>query len=175
MKSMEMDFRDNLGRLMLRDMAAVRREIEHYRDDEGPWKVVPGLTNSGGTLVLHMVGNLQHFMGAVLGNNGYTRNRDAEFVRRGVSRAELLREVDATINTVTKSLESLTVEQLQGAFPQEINKMQIPTDTLLMHLVSHLTYHLGQLDYHRRCVTADGTSVGTLSLTALLQPFPPVS
>lgn len=175
MKSMEMDFRDNLGRLMLRDMEAVRREIQHYPDDEGPWKAVPGLTNSGGTLVLHLVGNLQHFMGAVLGNNGYTRNRDAEFVRRGVSRAELVREVDATINTVTKSLASLTAEQLHAPFPQEINKMQIPTNTLLMHLVSHLTYHLGQLDYHRRCVTADGTSVGTLSLTALLQPFPPVA
>ena len=173
MKSMEMDFRDNLGRLLLRDLQAVRREIEHYPDDQGPWKTIPGLTNSGGTLVLHLAGNLQHFVGAVLGKNGYVRNRDVEFVRRNVSRAELIREIETTSATVTKALSALSASDLQGVFPQELNNLRIPTDILLMHLATHLTYHLGQIDYHRRCVTGDPTPVGTLSLPALLLPFPP--
>lgn len=174
MKSMEMDFRDNVGRLLLRDLKAVRREIEHYPDDEGPWKVVPGLTNAGGTLVLHLAGNLQHFLGAVLANTGYVRNRDVEFVRRGVPRAELLRELDTTIATVTSVMSALSAAQLEGMYPQELNNLRIPTDIFLMHLATHLTYHLGQIDYHRRCVTGDPTPVGTLSLPALLSPFPPV-
>jgi Protein of unknown function (DUF1572) len=174
MKSVEMDFRDNVGRLLLRDLQAVRREIEHYPNDEGPWKTVPGLTNSGGTLVLHLAGNLQHFLGAVLNKNGYVRNRDVEFVKRGVPRAELLRELDVTIDTVTKALSALAASQLEGMFPQELNNMRIPTDIFLMHLATHLTYHLGQLDYHRRFVTGDSTAVGTLSLPALLLPFPPL-
>lgn len=173
MKSMEMDFRDNLGRLLLRDLQSVRREIEHYPDDHGPWKAIPGLTNSGGTLVLHLCGNLQHFFGAVLGKNGYVRNRDVEFVKRNVSRADLIRELEVTTVTVTDTLKSLSASQLEGFFPQELNNLRIPTDILLMHLVTHLTYHLGQIDYHRRCVTGDPTPVGTLSLPALLLPFPP--
>ncbi len=172
MKSVEMDLRDNVGRLLLRDLQSVRREIEHYPDDEGPWKAVPGLTNSGGTLVLHLAGNLQHFLGAVLNKNGYVRNRDIEFMKRGLSRAELLRELDVTTDTVTKALGALVGSQLEGMFPQDFNNMRIPTDIFLMHLATHLTYHLGQLDYHRRCVTGDATPVGTLSLPALLLPFP---
>lgn len=174
MNSVEMDFRDNLGRLMLRDLEAVRREVQHYPDDEGPWKSIPGLTNSGGTLVLHLAGNLQHFLGAVMHKNGYVRNRDVEFVKRGVSRAELIRELDVTIDTVTKALSAMQSTQLEGMFPQELNNMRIPTEIFLMHLATHLTYHLGQLDYHRRCVTGDATPVGTLSLPALLHPFPPM-
>lgn len=175
MKSVEMDFRDNLGRLLLRDLEGVRREVEHYPDDAAPWKAVPGLPNSGGTLVLHLAGNLQHFLGAVLNKNGYVRNRDVEFVKRGVTRAELIRELNVTIDTVTKALSAMGAQQLEGMFPQELNNMRIPTDIFLMHLATHLTYHLGQLDYHRRCVTGDSTPVGTLSLPALLAPFPPLS
>ena len=160
MKSVEMDFRDNVGRLLLRDLQAVRREIEHYPHDDGPWQAVPGLTNSGGTLVLHLAGNLQHFLGAVLHQNGYVRNRDVEFMKRGVSRAELIREVEVTADTVTKALSALQASQLQGLFPQEFNNTRIPTDIFLMHLATHLTYHLGQIDYHRRCVTADPTPGG---------------
>lgn len=173
MKSVEMDFRDNVGRLLLRDLQSVRSEIEHYADDEGPWKAVPGLTNCGGTLVLHLVGNLRHFLGAVLHSNGYVRNRDVEFVRRGVPRAELIREIEVTIDTVTKTLTAMTAPQLQGMYPQEFNNLRIPTNIFLMHLATHLGYHLGQLDYHRRCVTGDPSPVGTLSLPALLVPFPP--
>lgn len=173
MKSTEMYFRDNLGRLLLRDLQSVRCEIEHYLDDAGPWKAVPGLTNSGGTLVLHLAGNLQHFLGAVLGNTGYVRKRDVEFMKRGVPRAELLKEVDVTIAAVIKALSSVNASQLEGMYPQDVNNLRIPTEMWLMHLTTHLAYHLGQIDYHRRCVSGDSTPVGTLSLPALLLPFPP--
>ena len=83
-------------------------------------------------------------------------------------------ELDVTVETVTKALSSLAAPQLEGMFPQELNNLRIPTDIFLMHLATHLTYHLGQLDYHRRCVTGDSTAVGTLSLPALLLPFPPL-
>ncbi|MEO7361794.1 MAG: DinB family protein [Gemmatimonadaceae bacterium] len=170
---MEMEFRDNLGRLLLRDLQAVRQEIERYPDDQGPWKSIPGLTNCGGTLVLHLAGNLQHFLGAVLGQNGYVRNRDVEFVKRNVSRADLIREINVTSATVTNTLKALSASQLGGFFPQDLNNLRIPTGIWLMHLATHLTYHLGQIDYHRRCVAGDPTPVGTLSLPALLLPFPP--
>ncbi len=175
MMSEAQEFRDNMARLLLRDLAAMRREIEQYPDDELPWKAVPGLTNAGGNLVLHISGNLQHFIGTMLGGSSYVRNRDSEFVRRGLTRVQLVHEVDQATHAVTKTLSTLPSAKLEGMFPQDINGNRVPTDIFLVHLVAHLAYHLGQLDYHRRCVTGDASTVGTMSIPALLLPFPPVT
>ena len=158
---------------MLRDLAAVRREVEQYPDDETLWKEMPGLSNAGGNLVLHLAGNIQHFVGKVLGESNFVRQRDAEFTKRGLTRAQLVKEVDHTIHEVTRTFSTLGVSKLEGIFPQDINGNHIPTDTFMMHLVSHLGYHLGQIDYHRRCASGDSTTVGTMSLPALLLQFPP--
>jgi hypothetical protein len=175
MTSPQRELRDNIARLLLRDLEGMRREVEHYTDDAGPWKAVPGMANCGGTLVLHIAGNLQHYIGAVLGHSSYVRRRDLEFVRRGVSRAELLQELDATVGAVSTALSTVEPSLLEGMFPECVQGAQVPADLLLIHLATHLTYHLGQLDYHRRCVTGNATSVGTLSIPALLSPFPPLS
>ena len=78
--------------ILERDLATLRREIEAYADEADLWREVPGIANVGGTLVLHLAGNIQHYFGARLGNTGYVRDRPAEFSRRNVSRAELVRE-----------------------------------------------------------------------------------
>lgn len=173
MKTAQSEFRDNMARLLLRDLEAMRREIEHYPSDEAVWQAVPGLTNAGGTLVLHLAGNLQHFVGAVLGNSGYVRQRDIEFVRRGVTRAELVQQLNTTIDAVTRTLSTLPPPQMDEIYPQEVANVRVPTDLWLAHLATHLAYHLGQLDYHRRCVTGDATTIGAMSIPALLMPFPP--
>ena len=175
MKSPQRELRDNIARLLLRDLEGMRREVQHYDTDDGPWTIVPGMTNCGGTLVLHVAGNLQHFVGAVLGKSGYVRRRDLEFVRRGVTRAELLREIDATVAAVAGTFASIDPAMLEGMYPEQVQSTHVPTDILLIHLATHITYHLGQLDYHRRYVTGNGMSVGTLSIPALLSPFPPIS
>ena len=173
MMKAQLEFRNNIARVMLRDLAAMRREVEQYPDDETLWKAVPGLSNAGGNLVLHVAGNINHFVGKVLGESNFVRNRDAEFMKRGLTRAQLVKEVDHTMNEVTRTFSSLSVSKLAGIFPQDVNGNQIPTDTFLVHLVSHLGYHLGQVDYHRRCATGDDTTIGTMSLPALLLQFPP--
>jgi hypothetical protein len=164
MKSEAQEFRDNIARLLLRDLAAMRREVEQYPNDESLWKAVPGLTNAGGNLVLHICGNLQHFIGTVLGGTGYARNRDAEFIRRGLTRVQLTHELDNTIGAVSNTLSTLSASKLEGLFPQDLGGSHVPTDTWL-----------GQVDYHRRCVTGDATTVGTMSIPALLIPFPPMT
>ena len=61
--------RDTVLRLVLRDLAALQREVTAYPDDESLWRVAPGITNSGGTLALHLAGNLRGFIGSVLGGS----------------------------------------------------------------------------------------------------------
>jgi len=60
-----------LARILVRDLNAVRRELEAYPDEQSVWALPPGVTNSGGTLAMHIAGNVQHFIGAVLGGSGY--------------------------------------------------------------------------------------------------------
>lgn len=162
----------SLAALFARDLAALRREVEAYPDDEHPWREVPGLTNAGGTLVLHLAGNLQHYIGAVLGQSGYVRDRPAEFSRRGVPRRELTAELDRAARAVADTLERLNPARLQEPFPEPLANHRFITADLLIHLAVHLGYHLGQVDYHRRAVTGSPSTVGAMALPELASAEP---
>ena len=151
---------------LLRELAAVQRSIEAYPDDASLWALPTGLPNAGGTLGLHLAGNLQHYVGAVLGGSGYRRDRAAEFARRDVPRAELLAELSATITAVERTLPTLSEQSLAQPYPETIGGQTLTTGAFLVHLATHLAYHLGQLDYHRRAVTGDARGVGAVSPVA---------
>ncbi len=148
-----------------RDLRALRREVEAYPDERGLWVRVPGITNVAGNLVLHLAGNLQYYIGTVLGRTGYVRDRPAEFGRRDVPRAELLREVEAARKAVMNALEGPL--DLEAEFPESILGMRVRTGDYLIHLATHFAYHLGQLDYHRRVVTRDDKAVDAMRPTEL--------
>jgi hypothetical protein len=157
-----------IGTMMLREMLTLRKEIDAYPSDESLWKVVPGISNSGGTLALHLAGNLQHFIGAVLGGSGYIRNRDAEFSVRGLSRAEVMNLIDQATASLTHTFRSLTDEVLGRQYPERVGKVRLTTGDFLVHLEGHLSYHLGQIDYHRRMTTGGGALSGAMSPGALV-------
>jgi uncharacterized damage-inducible protein DinB len=153
--------------LLIRELRAVRREIEAYPDDVSVWRAIPGLPNTGGTLALHLAGNLQHFFGAILGRDGYKRDRDGEFSRRDVPRRELLAALDAAIASVDRTLQNLTDDALTATYPEPIANRRVSTGVFLVHLTSHLAYHLGQIDYHRRAVTGDTRAIDAISVREL--------
>jgi hypothetical protein len=68
----------------LRDLEKLKTEISSFKDESNLWKISGDIKNSAGNLCLHLCENLQHFIGAVLGNSGCVRNRDAEFSRKNV-------------------------------------------------------------------------------------------
>lgn len=133
-----------------RDLDKLKAEVEQYSNEADLWKTGGEITNSGGNLTLHLIGNLKHFIGAVLGNSGYVRDRDAEFSTDGVSRAELLAEIDATALDVKSTLEKITDDDLAKTYPIEVFGHPMTTEFFLVHLTTHLNYHLGQINYHRR-------------------------
>lgn len=156
-----------LGAIFARDLRALRREIEAYPEERDLWRVPPGITNPGGNLALHLAGNLQYFVGTVLGGTGYVRDRDAEFARRDVPRAELLRQVDAAIAAVTKTMARLREQDLANPYPQPVGGVTLSTGDFLLHLAAHFTYHLGQVDYHRRLLTGQAGQIRAVPLTEL--------
>jgi hypothetical protein len=159
--------RATLQLLITRELRAIRREIEAYPDDASVWRPVPGQPNTGGTLALHIGGNIQHYLGAVLGRDGYRRNRDAEFARRDVPRAELVRGIDAAIASVERTLQRLPDSALAAPYPEPIAKRTVATEVFLLHLSTHLAYHLGQLDYHRRATTGSAEGIDAVSVREL--------
>jgi uncharacterized damage-inducible protein DinB len=97
-----------------------------------------------------LIGNLNAFIGAVIGKSNYVRNRELEFSRKDVPRSELLNQIEDTIITVESALENLTDEDLKAEYPILVFDEKTSTEYFLIHLATHLTYHLGQINYHRR-------------------------
>jgi uncharacterized damage-inducible protein DinB len=149
--------------LILRELDAFKREIQAFPDDAGPWVAPDGVTNTAGTLALHVAGNLQHFIGAGLGQTGYVRHRDEEFSKRGISRSELVAELDRARAAVDATLAKLTDERLPEVYPEPFGGKNVNTDAMLLHLAIHLGYHLGQADYHRRITTGTNTAVDAVA------------
>ncbi len=116
--------------LFERDLNKLKEEINLYSGDEAIWKVREGIINCGGNLCLHLVGNLQHFIGAVLGNSGYVRNREAEFKLRNIPRHKLVEEIDSTRSIVIDTLEQLTRNDLQKEYPQQIGGETVITRSI---------------------------------------------
>jgi uncharacterized damage-inducible protein DinB len=138
--------------LMLRDLVKLRKEIEAYPTNESLWTIQGEIKNPAGNLCLHLCGNLQHYMGAVLGKSGYVRNRDAEFSTRGLTKETLLKEIDTTLSIVPKTFENLEPSHLDQEYPENVFNRPMTTGHFLIHLAGHLNYHLGQVNYHRRLI-----------------------
>ena len=136
--------------LFERDLNKLAEEIRLYKDESRIWKVNGEIKNSAGNLCYHLVGNLNHFMGAVLGKNGYIRNREEEFSIRDIPAAKLVSEVEKTKAVVISTLKDLSDEDLKAAFPVEVFGYPMSTRHFILHLYGHLNYHLGQVNYHRR-------------------------
>lgn len=162
-----MGLQGDYARFIGRELATVRDQLLAYPDSASVWAIPAGLPNSAGTLALHIAGNLRWFIGAQLGGSGYVRDRDAEFNARGLERDDLVRQVEAASDEVTRALATLDDSRLDEPFPLEVGGVRLPTGRFIGHLAVHLAYHLGQMDYHRRIVTGVNKSLGALSPAAL--------
>jgi uncharacterized damage-inducible protein DinB len=141
---------ESLHAVMLRDLDKLKQEIEAYTAEATVWLVAGEIKNPAGNLCLHLCGNLQHYLGAVLGNSGYVRHREAEFNSRNVPKEKLIQEIEATRHIVSQTLQNLEVEIMEQTYPEHVFNRPMSTGYFLIHLAGHLNYHLGQINYHRR-------------------------
>jgi uncharacterized damage-inducible protein DinB len=141
---------DALTELFERDLQRLKNEIELYKDEDNLWLVKEGIGNSAGNLCLHLLGNLSHFIGAMLGHTGYVRHREDEFSLKNIPRQDLITNIENCRLIVKTTLQKLSAEDLEKEFTQQVFDKPVTTGMMLMHLTTHLTYHLGQINYHRR-------------------------
>lgn len=142
---------ETLKTLFNKDLQKLKKEIESYSDEKNMWQIEKAIANSGGNLCLHLLGNLNAYIGVGLAGSNYQRHRDLEFSLKDIPKEELLQRIEATILVVNGGLNNLKENQLQNDFPIVIwdNKPATVEYTLIL-LATHLNYHLGQINYHRR-------------------------
>jgi hypothetical protein len=154
--------------LLRRDLHGFIREVEAFPDDATLWRTVPGIRNSAGNLALHVAGNLRLLLGAVLGGTGYQRDREQELSQRAGSRAEVVAALEGAALELELGLKALTAESLAAPFPMAVGGLQPATGRFLVHLASHLAFHLGQAGYLRRALTGDATTTGAMAIKELV-------
>jgi uncharacterized damage-inducible protein DinB len=135
-----------------RDLKKLKDEISLFQDEKNLWKISGTIKNTAGNLCLHLCGNLKTFIGANLGNSGYVRNREKEFSSTNIPKDDLVKNIDETIEAVNSALTSLDEKELDIIYPQDFLKKNVSTAFFLVHLIGHLNYHLGQINYLRRLI-----------------------
>ncbi len=140
---------ETLSQLFARDFEKLESEIFAYTNDENLWIKESGINNSAGTLGLHIAGNLEHFFGSVINKSDYVRDREFEFNGR-VDKDELVSRIRSARRSVKETLDGMSSEDFQKTYPLQPFGFEMSTEYFFMHLYSHMSYHLGQINYHRR-------------------------
>ena len=136
--------------LYKRDLLQLRREVEAYQVESNLWRLENQIKNTAGNLALHLCGNLQHFIGHVLGGTDYIRDREFEFAAKDIPRENILKEIDNTLSMIDDVIPNLDESKFSESFPIQVFKEHYNTFQMVIHLQGHLNYHLGQVNYHRR-------------------------
>lgn len=145
--------KESLVEVLNRDINKLKIEIELYEDESKLWVIENDIKNSGSNLALHLVGSLKHFIGNILGGIKYNRDRDGEFSKKNIPRKELLKEIEETKEIVVKTINSLDKNDFNKIYPVDVFNKKMTTIFFLIHITTHLNYHLGQINYHRRILS----------------------
>ena len=138
--------------LFERDLNRLKEEINFFIDEKDIWLTPGDIKNSPGNLCLHVCGNLKHFVGSTLGNTGYVRERDKEFSLKNVPRNDLIDNISETLIIVKQVISELDENTFQNTYPINVFEKEMTTEYFLIHLTTHLNYHLGQINYLRRFI-----------------------
>lgn len=133
-----------------RDVRKLIEEINLFKNEEDIWRTAGSLNNPAGNLALHITGGLNHLIGATLAQTGYVRNREKEFAANGIARKEIVADLEALIPVIRETISALTPQQMEAKFPILFDKPGTSTGYVLIQLLLHLNYHLGQVNYLRR-------------------------
>lgn len=142
----------SLSAFFERDLNRIIEELKLYQSEANIWRIEKGISNAAGNLVLHLIGNLNTYIGKEIGGTNYVRNRPLEFSQKDVTRQVLIQQLSETIVVVTRTIISLTEDDLKKEYPMLVLEKATSTEYFMLHLLSHLSYHLGQINYHRRMI-----------------------
>lgn len=140
----------SLREIFRRDLLRLTQEISSYTDEQKIWHTERKISNSAGNLCLHILGNLNTYVGRELGKSAYVRDREREFSSKGIAREQLIQQIRETMLVVDDTLANMDADTIEKEYPVKVFADTMSTGFFLIHLATHLDYHLGQVNYHRR-------------------------
>jgi uncharacterized damage-inducible protein DinB len=143
---------ETLVQIFERDLDKLKSEIEVFPEDK-LWITSGDIKNSAGNLAIHIAGGLEHFIGFGLGHSEYLRDRDFEFEAKGLTKKEIFERISSAKDFTSRTLKNLDPKKLPNPYPKEVADRGWTIEFFLIHLVSHVNYHLGQINYLRRLVS----------------------
>ena len=139
-------------RLLGQSWPRLRTCVESLTDEQVWWRPNPA-SNSIGNLILHLNGNVTQWLVDSFNRDEDKRNRPAEFAAEsGLTAAELLSKLGATMERVAQVLDRLTVEELLA--PYEIQGYHVRGLDAVYQVVEHFGLHYGQIAYIAKSLTA---------------------
>jgi uncharacterized damage-inducible protein DinB len=149
------NFAETVKSAMIAELEELRDEVRTLANglsEAQLWQKPLAESNSVGHLILHLTGNLNHFVGAQLGKTGYVREREKEFTDASPPpRSQVFENLDAAVAMFRSVVGGLTEPQLMATHPTEKFGNVLKT---LHHLLAHFAMHRGQMSYIRRLVTS---------------------
>ena len=142
--------KESFIKIFERDIEKLKSEITQFDKEEDLWFTAGDVKNSAGNLALHLCGNLKHFIGHVLGGSNYIREREKEFSLRNVPKEELLKNIDEAKTVVLSTLSNLDEAKYDEIYDMKMSLGEVQIGFFVFHLATHLSYHLGQINYIRR-------------------------
>jgi len=138
-------------RLLDRYWPRLRQCVETLTDEQVWWRPNPA-SNSIGNLILHLNGNVTQWLVDSFNGDEDNRNRPAEFAAEGgLSAAELLAKLGATMGRAAEVFHRLTVEELLA--PYEIQGYHVRGLDAVYQVVEHFGMHYGQIAYITKNLT----------------------
>ncbi|MEO1052164.1 MAG: DUF1572 family protein [Bacteroidota bacterium] len=138
--------------LFERDLNRMKEELMQYKEHMLLWSTDGEINNSAGNICLHVCGNLLHYIGTIIGKTGFKRDRESEFTIKNLPLSDLVERIDQTIEAVNTTLDAMEEADLEKPYPLHFLGTQT-TQFYFMHLYGHLSYHRGQINYHRRLIS----------------------
>jgi uncharacterized damage-inducible protein DinB len=115
--------------------------------------------NSLTALIVHLIGAERYWIGDVIFGESSGRDRDSEFMARGLSDADLVSRLEEIETYIQKALERLSLQELQEKRISPRNGREVTVGWALCHALKHTALHSGHIQLTRQMW--EGRSAGS--------------
>ena len=130
----------------------VKTLLEGLPKEALDWRPISGegelATNSLGVMATHLTGSEAFWMKEIIGGQSIRRDRDAEFVVKGLGFAELLAKLEAAAKDTQEILSSLTPSQLEET--RKFRDRIVTVRWAILHVIEHWAIHVGHMQLTRQ-------------------------
>ncbi|MDI6754132.1 MAG: DUF664 domain-containing protein [Thermodesulfobacteriota bacterium] len=130
----------------------VKSLLEGLPKEALDWRPIDGqgemATNSLTVMAIHLAGSEAFWMKEIIGGQSIHRDRDAEFVVKGLGFPELIAKLETAAKETPAILSSLTPAQLEET--RKFRDRIVTVRWAILHVIEHFAMHVGHMQLTRQ-------------------------